>query len=418
LTASIGGYIYAQAPSAVYVNLFVDSRASIALDAGNAVTISQQTKYPWDGRVTLAIDPSREGRFALLVRIPGWAAGRPVPGDLYRYTDAGAGRVRLSVNGRDVRVAPAGGYARIERTWKKGDLVELDLPMPVRRAAVDARAQEDRARIALERGPLVYCAEWADNGGHALDVVVPDAARLDSAWRADLLEGTQVITGRVQARARATDGVSLETRAHDLVAIPYHRWSNRGMGEMAVWLARAPEDAWIAPAPPAPIATVQVAGRVEKRWTGYNDQNDDQGALYDGRDPISSADESWRYLRLRPASGTPASIDYAFASPSTLSSAAVYWFDDRRFCLRPTSWRLLYRDGETWRPVATRDPYAVEKDVFNRVRFDPITTTALRLEIEPATSHYNAGDIGPPDAMFIREAIEWRECGLLEWRIG
>jgi DUF1680 family protein len=418
LTASIGGYVYAQASSAVYVNLFVDSRASITLDAGNLVTISQQTKYPWDGRVTLAIDPSSEGRFALLVRIPGWAAGRPVPGDLYRYTDADAGRVRLTVNGRDARVEAAGGYARIERTWKKGDVVELDLPMPVRRVAVDARAQEDRGRIALERGPLVYCAEWPDNGGHALDVVVPDAARLDTAWRADLLEGTQVITGRVQARAGANGGVSHETRAHDLVAIPYHRWSNRGMGEMAVWLARAPEDAWVAPAPPAPIATVQIAGRVEKRWTGYNDQNDDQGALYDGRDPISSADESWRYLRLRPASGTPASIDYTFASPSTVSTAAVYWFDDRRFCLLPTSWRLLYRDGETWRPVANRDPYAVGKDVFNRVRFDTITTTALRLEIEPATSHYNAGDIGPPDAMFIREAIEWRECGLLEWRVA
>jgi hypothetical protein len=157
---------------------------------------------------------------------------------------------------------------------------------------------------------------------------------------------------------------------------------------------------------------------VEKRWTGYNDQNDDQGALYDGRDPLSSADESSRYLRLRPASGAPAWIDYALTGPTTISSAAVYWFDDRRFCRLPASWRVLYRDGDAWRPVAAREPYVVAKDTFNRVRFDPVTTTALRLEIEPATIPYKAGDIGPPDAMFIREDVDWRECGLLEWRIA
>src|SRR5204863_4461973 len=139
------------------------------------------------------------------------------------------------------------------------------------------------------------------------------------------------------------------------------------------------------------------------------DQNDNEGALYDGRDPLSSADASWRYVRLRPAAGTPASIEYAFPSPTTISSAAVYWFDERRFCRLPASWRLVYRDGGEWRPVAARDPYAIEKDTFNRVHFDPVTTAAIRLEIEPTTTPYKAGDIGPPDAMFIREDIAWRE---------
>jgi hypothetical protein len=95
----------------------------------------------------------------------------------------------------------------------------------------------------------------------------------------------------------------------------------------------------------------------------------------------------------------------------------VYWFDDRRFCRLPASWRILYRDDDRWHPVVNRDVYAIEKDAFNRVRFEPVTTDAVRLEIEPATTPYKAGDIGPPDAMFIREDIEWRECGLLEWRI-
>ena len=418
LTASIGGYVYAQAPRSVYLNLFVDSRAAITLDDNTGVTITQQTRYPWEGRVRIGVDPARPSRFALLVRIPGWATGRPVPGDLYRYTETTVGRIRLAVNGRELRLDPIDGYARIERSWRQGDVVELDLPMSVRRVSADPRAQENRGRVALERGPLVYCAEWPDNEGHALDIVLPDNAPLDTTWRGDLLGGTQVITGAVQARTAGIDGGSREVRPHDLVAIPYHRWSNRGMGEMEVWFARTADDAWIEAVPPTPIAAVHVSGRVEKRWTGYNDQNTDQGAIYDGRDPLNSADESWRYLRLRPEAGVPASIEYTLAARSTITSAAVYWFDDRRFCRLPASWRILYRDGDVWRPVVNHDSYGVEKDAFNRVHFDPVTTGALRLEIEPTTIHYNAGDIGPPDAMFIRDAIDWRECGLLEWRVA
>jgi DUF1680 family protein len=418
LTASIGGYVYAQAPGAIYVNLFIAGRAAIGLDHGNTVTVTQQTRYPWEGRVTIAIEPERASTFALAVRIPGWATGRAVPGELYRYADVGAVQPRVGVNGRIVPIDIANGYARIARMWRPGDVVEIDLPMPVRRVTANDGVREDRGMTALERGPLVYCAEWPDNGGHALDVVIPDEAVLGSEWRSELLGGTQVITGKVQALARDADGVSTKTRPRDLVAIPYHRWSNRGMGEMAVWMPRSPQDAWIAPVPSAPIAAVRASEPAEKRWTGYNDQNDDQGALYDGRDPLSSADESWRYVRLRPASGTAAWIEYSFASPSTIGSAAVYFFDDRRFCTLPASWRLLYRDGDAWRPVTNRDPYPVAKDAFNRVRFDPVTTAAVRLEIEPTTTKYKAGEIGPPDAMFIRDDIEWRECGLLEWRIA
>ena len=417
MTASIGGYCYAQAPGAIYVNLFVAGRASIPLDAGNAIRLTQQTRYPWDGRVTITIDPDRAARWSLFVRMPGWALGRPVPGDLYRYgTHAGDGPT-LTVNGRRVALDMVRGFGRIDRTWTRGDVVGLEVPMPVRRVFARDEVRENRGLVALERGPMVYCAEWPDNGGHALDIVIPDDASLTSEWRDGLLGGTEVVRGQVRALTRAAGG-DVTTAPHDLVAVPYHRWSNRGMGEMAVWLARAPADAWIAPVVPAPITAVRVSGAVEKRWTGYNDQNDDQAALYDGRDPLSSADESWRYLRLRPASGAPAWIEYTLENPTSVSSAAVYWFDDRRFCRLPASWRVLYRDGDQWRPVATRDPYAVTKDTFNRVRFDPVTTTALRLEIEPATTSYKAGDIGPPDAMFIREDIEWRECGLLEWRIG
>jgi DUF1680 family protein len=416
LTASIGGYCYAQAPRAIYVNLFVASRASIGLD-GNTIRVTQETRYPWEGRVAITIDPDRPAQWSLFVRIPGWALGQPAPGDLYRYEARGGARPTLTVNGRAHALDPVNGFARIDRTWARGDVVGLEMPMSVRRVLAHDAVRENRGLVALERGPLLYCADWPDNGGHALDIVIPDEAPLTSEWRDGLLGGTEVVRGQVRALTRASNG-GATTVPHDLVAVPYHRWSNRGMGEMAVWLARAPGNAWITPVPPAPIAAARASGAVEKRSTGYNDQNDDQGALFDGRDPLSSADESWRYLRLRPASGAPAWVEYTLTGPTTVSSAAVYWFDDRRFCRLPASWRVLYQDGDAWRPVAAREPYGIAKDAFNRVRFDPVTTPALRLEIEPATTSYKAGDIGPPDAMFIREDIDWRECGLLEWRIA
>ena len=120
---------------------------------------------------------------------------------------------------------------------------------------------------------------------------------------------------------------------------------------------------------------------------------------------------------MRPPVGTPAWVEYEFKRPITVSSSEVYWYDDRRFCRLPASWRVLYKDGTEWKPVTNQQPYSVEKNRFNRVTFDPVTTTALRLEIEPKTVSYKAGEIGPPEALFLQKDIEWREIGLLEWRV-
>jgi uncharacterized protein len=202
------------------------------------------------------------------------------------------------------------------------------------------------------------------------------------------------------------------------VAIPYFAWSNRGPGEMAVWMSSEPQKAWVQPLPPDPILAVRSSGGMKKVWTGYNDQNDDIGALYDGKDPLSSADESYLYFRMRPDPDTPAWVEYEFKSTTKISSAHVYWFDDRRFCRLPNSWRVLYKDGDNWKPVANLGPYLVAKDKFNSVTFAAVTTIAVRLEVEPTTKLYKAGQIGPPAAMFIERDTQWSEFGLLEWRIS
>jgi hypothetical protein len=212
---------------------------------------------------------------------------------------------------------------------------------------------------------------------------------------------------------RGTDLVPKE-----LKAIPYYAWANRGMGEMAVWMARDPSRAWVPPVLPEGIAEIRTSGGVEKAWTGYNDQNDDLGAVYDGREPINSADQSHRFYRMRPPEGEPGWLEYEFKTPTRVSASKVYFFDDRRFCRMPASWRLFFRENDRWVPVRTEEAFPVVQDGFSSVSFDPVTTSAVRLEVEPETVRYRAGEIGPPAAMFIDEDIAWREFGVIEWDVG
>jgi DUF1680 family protein len=231
---SLPDYVYATRGDSVFVNLFVASRARFDL-AGAPLTLTQRTGYPWQGRVEIAVDPGRPRAFALRVRIPGWARGQPVPSALYRYLEA-TPSFSVQVNGRPAEAKLEHGYAVLARTWTRGDRVTLDLPMTVRRVVADERVIDDRGKVALERGPLVYCAEDADNDGHALDLTLPDEAGLDAVWSPDLLHGVTVLRGT----ALGGDG-----SPRPLVAIPYYAWSHRGPGAMAVWLTRRP------PAPPA-----------------------------------------------------------------------------------------------------------------------------------------------------------------------
>jgi uncharacterized protein len=234
---SIAGTVYAQRDRDVYVNLFIAGKAELTQD-GVKLAVRQETRYPWDGKVTIRVDPARPAALGLHVRIPGWAQGRPVPSDLYRYADPAAAPFTLAVNGQPVKPEVVKGFAVLQRTWKAGDAVELDLPMEVRRVLAHEKVEADAGRVALERGPVVYCAEAVDNGGRAFNLVLPDDAKLEARSRPDLLGGVTVVTGRALALLPGEDGRSVATREQDFVAIPYYAWAHRGEGEMAVWLPR------------------------------------------------------------------------------------------------------------------------------------------------------------------------------------
>lgn len=222
---SIAGYIYAATDDAAYVNLFVDG-SGVIRKKNNNVRLAQQTRYPWDGRVRITIDPEKSESFALNIRIPGWVLGQPVPGDLYRYENARPGSPSVKLNGRIIKPKIEKGYAQIDRKWKTGDAVELDLPMPVRKVVANENVKEDAGRIALERGPLVYCVEGVDNGGKVTPLRLSATGDFKPEFREDLLGGVTVIQG---------EGVA-DSRPMKFNAIPYYAWNHRGAGEMAVWL--------------------------------------------------------------------------------------------------------------------------------------------------------------------------------------
>jgi DUF1680 family protein len=228
---AVPGYVYARSGDALYVNLYLTSEAEISI-GGRRVRVRQETAYPWEGRVRVILNPEKAAEFTVNLRIPGWARGRPVPGDLYRYLDAASQAPRLTVNGEDNALETVKGFAALRRTWRSGDVIELDLPMPVRRVLSHESVEADRGRVALERGPIVYCAEWPDNPKGVLDLALPDAADLEPVFRRDLFRGLTVIRGEAVLADPAGDA------AVPFLAIPYYAWAHRGEGEMAVWLKR------------------------------------------------------------------------------------------------------------------------------------------------------------------------------------
>lgn len=234
---SFPGYIYAVKDDTIYVNLFVGSSAKIDV-RGNPIVVKQDTRYPWDGAVKILLEPEREGEFSVFVRMPGWAQNKPVPGDLYRQAEIGDQKIDLKVNGRLIDLNREKGFARIRRTWKKGDTISVEFPMDPRRIAANKALKDAAGKIAVGRGPLVYCAEGLDNGGSALNLALPDNQALIPEWRPDLLKGVVIIKGKALAVTKNADGSTGSPKEQAFLLIPYHAWAHRGTGEMAVWIPR------------------------------------------------------------------------------------------------------------------------------------------------------------------------------------
>jgi uncharacterized protein len=372
--ASVPGYVYAQQGETLFVNLFAGGTADVTLDSGRKLKVRQETRYPWDGAVKITVSPDKSARFTVNVRIPGWARNEAVPGDLYKFAGSVKEPVTLKVNGKSVPIETTKGYVRLDRKWKKSDVIELNLPMPVRRVVANENVKADRGRVALQRGPVVYCAEGPDNpNGKVRNLLLTDDQPLTAEFEPALLNGIVVLKGKAVSLITDDNGQVVKT-AQDFKAIPYYAWAHRGAAEMAVWIANT-EKSVRAPGKP----TVASRSKVTVSSRGTNPRS-----INDQAEPASSADSENSFSHWWPRKGTDEWVEYKFAEPATVSRSSVYWFDDTGHgeCRTPASWRLLYKDGEEWKPVETSDTFRVALDKWNDITFKPVTTSELRLEVK------------------------------------
>ena len=240
---SLPGYVYAvkekrgevSGESGVYVNLYLSNSATLKV-GGKEVALTQQTNYPWDGDVRLTVDKNKAGLFALKLRIPGWVQNRVLPSDLYQYADQEQPGYRITVNGEQVSVTPsADGYATIVRKWKKGDCVALHLDMKPRLVKAHRSVEADRGRLAVERGPLVYCTEHPDNAFNIFSALISPEPHF--ALGRTTIAGTEVQTIMADGQLVQTDPATHRLKVNDvrMTLIPYYAWAHRGKGRMRVW---------------------------------------------------------------------------------------------------------------------------------------------------------------------------------------
>lgn len=234
---SIPGYVYAVKDRDVYVNLFMSNTAKLDVE-GKMVELSQSTNYPWNGDITITVNKNKAGKFGMKIRIPGWVQNKVVPSDLYSYSDGKQPGFTISINGTAVDSNIEKGYITINRQWKKGDVVDIHFDMEPRTVIANENVAADRGRVAFERGPLVYCAEWPDNEFDIHHIIVNQNPKITATSRPDIINGLITLTTDAQTLAYDATGALVADKVK-LTLIPYYAWCHRGKGNMAVWLPQS-----------------------------------------------------------------------------------------------------------------------------------------------------------------------------------
>lgn len=369
---SLPGYVYAVKDRDVFVNLFVANDATLKVD-GKKVVLKQSTSYPWDGDINIRVDRNSAGQFAMKIRIPGWVRNKVVPSDLYNYSDGKRLQYSVKVNGEVVESELVNGYFTIDRKWKKGDEVSVHFDMEVRTVKANAKVEADRGRISVERGPIVYCAEWPDNNFDVLNVHMNREPEFEVVSKPELLCGINQIKTQAQTLEYDESG-RLVTKDQTLTLIPYYAWAHRGQGNMAVWL---PQEVYATR--PAAIPTLASKSKIDASHKVTS-----LSAITDGLLPKDENDRTVPYYHWWPKEGTTEWISYEFPEAMTVSTSTVYWYDDGPWggCRVPKSWKLYYKDNSgNWVEVQNPDQYTTKKGNPNTVYFDPVKTTAIKMEV-------------------------------------
>ena len=372
LIPQIPGMIYSQTDKDIFCGLYAGSNVEINL-ADTKVKLDQKTGYPFDGNISIQVDPEKEGsEFTLWVRIPTWTSDRFIPGELYRYADRQKTSANVKVNGQRVRIAAVDGYIPLKRSWNTGDTVEIELDMPVRYNIADERVEADIDRVCITRGPILYCAEEPDNKENPSYYIVDQIGKEFTTERFSdgILKGIPALTADfkvMQLNKKETDAT--------LTLIPYYAWNNRGdWKKMNVWFARNKETL-ISSLPTVTDNIRDVAATIIC---------DDPYAPVDGKIPSSSADESVPRWTSFEEYGQPQQFTITLTETQDIESVNVYWFDNNDDVKIPASWSMDYHiDGE-WREfkIYNTESFGVAKDRFNMVHPDrPIKADAIRINM-------------------------------------
>lgn len=401
--ASIPGYAYATNKKDIYVNLFVEGNTKMKLE-DTEVELVQKTKYPWNGDVEITVNPSKNDKFTVLLRVPGWAKDQPVPTDLYKYVDGNKANVSISVNDTKMDTHLRGGYAVIDREWKAGDKVTVHMDMPIRRTQAAPEVKYDKGLLSMERGPILYSLEAIDNKDYVFDIVIPQDSKITSKYESNLLNGVVVLEGDASTVEKDDKG-NLVEKPFKFKAVPYCTWNNRDIGQLVTWTPATAEYAIPQPEPTIASRAHPVGG-----W-GYNDQFE----------PKSSDDINTPYHYWWLKSGSEESVGYKFEKPEKVSAVEVYWLAFEHYDViykAPESWKLLYKEGNTWKEVKNPSGYGTEIDKYNKVTFEPVTTTELKivaqLQRPPAETKSSEEEKGP---QIVDTSRRGYSGGVIEWKV-
>lgn len=382
--ASVPGYMYAVQNNNIFVNIYSQSTASFNVQK-NKIELKQITQYPWDGKVSIAVYPEKSQKMVLKLRIPGWARNEPVPTDLYAYADYQSLTVKMKLNGKALKYKIENGYITINRKWKKGDQVDLELPMLVRRVIAHKNVTDNVGKMSIERGPIVYCIEGKDQPDKYIfnKYILPNT-NMEYSFDKNMLNGVVVLKGKAIELHKNADNKITENEV-SFTAIPYSTWNNRGADQMAVWIPTS-----AAYAKPIPEPTIASKARaIVYKAPIQNDAPESAATATEGAwgvndhwEPKSSADNSKPYHYWWLKRGSSETIAYEFENEELVSQVQVYWLDFDHYDTNyrvPESWKLYYKDGKNWLEVQALNEYGIKKDGYNTLNFKPVRTSGLRI---------------------------------------
>ena len=373
LIPQVSGMAYTYDANNIYTGLYMGSATSIPV-MGSNVNIRQITKYPFEGKVRFEISPDKPEKFTLNLRIPTWAGKQFVPGELYNYINENEAPVKIKLNGKAVNPEMKNGFALINRKWKNGDVVELTLPVSVKYNTSIDLVEENRNRVAITRGPLVYCAEEIDNGDAVFNFAVAEPSSATEIKENIFSEGE--LANIVQVSVPAIHYPSEGKTKSSLKLVPYFTWNNRGQGSMAVWIPQSSsvnDETHLAPD--------NDKGTLHQVQVSRSGQNTLEIEI-SSKIPQENTDPQWVSC---PSDENPW-MEIPCNPEKELQSFSVYWHDNGTDCLVPEEWELEFRSCTAWQPfqIYATDHYSTFRKQFNMVHpAAPLKCNALKLKLKP-----------------------------------